>query len=319
MRKLGGRGLDKRAALALTIAALAAPALASIFAAQARASQVARSLATDAEFDVASIKLSHSERPILSVEELLWRKERVRGGRVRMPAVPLRVLIQRAYDVKSFQIQGGPPWMSSARYDVEAIASGVATNDEIRPMLRTLLADRFKLMLRREKRTLPVFELVAAKGGLKIASMKDGGCVTLGPDSPPPPLSPPPAPMPNICGWLRRVILSPAPALVERIEAAGVSMLDLIGALSGDVDRNIVDRTGFKDKFSFRLDFASGLSPSNFPGAPSGRDPEGRLGIQSSEPSMFGAVKEQLGLELKSSKGPVDVLVVSHVERPSEN
>jgi uncharacterized protein (TIGR03435 family) len=125
--------------------------------------------------------------------------------------------------------------------------------------------------------------------------------------------------MPNICGWFRRVILSPAPALVERIEAAGVSMLDLIGMLSGDVDRIIVDRTSFKDKFSFHLDFASSLSPSKFSRAALGRDPGDPVDVQSSEPSIFGAVKEQLGLELKSSKGPVDVLVISHVERPSEN
>ena len=277
-------------------------------------SQVAASVAPGAEFDVASIKPTPGDRHLpetslqASMHETIWRRERPSpGGRLRMAAVSLRLLIQTAYDVKMLQIVEGPAWVRSARYDVEAIASGVTKNDELRPMLRALLADRFKLGLRREMRTLPIFELATAKGGLRVAAMKEGECMTLGPGSPPPRLSLPPAPMPNICGWIRRVFLAPPPASVERIEGAGVSMPDLMALLSPDVDRIIVDRTGFNEKFSFQLDFASSALSADLP-----------VDTRSA-PSIFDAVKEQLGLELKPARGPVEVLVITHVERPSEN
>ena len=107
--------------------------------------------------------------------------------------------------------------------------------------------------------------------------------------------------------FFERVFLTPPPASVERIEGAGVSMPDLMALLSPDVDRIIVDRTGFNEKFSFQLDFASSALSADV-----------NLDTRPA-PSMFEALKEQLGMELRSARGPVEVLVIAHVERPSEN
>src|SRR4029453_8789010 len=102
-----------------------------------------------------------------------------------------------------FQIIGGPAWMNSDQYDLDARAGGEATIDQMRPMLQSLLADRFTLRLRRETRPLPVYELVAAKNGLKIAPMKEGSCVSVDHAKPFAPL--------DICGGGRRQIDTPHP------------------------------------------------------------------------------------------------------------
>jgi uncharacterized protein (TIGR03435 family) len=91
----------------------------------------------------------------------------------------LHLLIQLAYDVKAFHIQGGPSWVRSDRYAIEAKAPDKANPDQVRTMLRSLLADRFKLKIRGVTRTLSVYELVPARGGLKITPMKDGECLTV--------------------------------------------------------------------------------------------------------------------------------------------
>ena len=91
-----------------------------------------------------------------------------------MPNAPVHLLIELAYNAKDFQIVGAPSWANSEGYDVTAKAEGNATFETMRPMLQSLLADRFKLRLHRETRDLPVYELVEAKGGLKIAPDRCG-------------------------------------------------------------------------------------------------------------------------------------------------
>jgi uncharacterized protein (TIGR03435 family) len=216
-------------------------------------------------------------------------------------AIPLNVLIQLAYDVKDFQVVGGPSWVKSERYEVDARAEGGATFDQMRLMLQPLLADRFSLALRREIRQLPVYELVPANASLRITPMKEGSCV--GPDQ-----ATPFAPL-NICGGVRRQIASVAPERRDIIEAVGVPMPKLIEFLSEEVSRIVLDKTGFTELFNFRLEFGSTLA-SGFPapGAP-----------VISGLSIFAALEEQLGLRLRPVTGPVEVLVIDRVERPSPN
>jgi uncharacterized protein (TIGR03435 family) len=123
--------------------------------------------------------------------------------------------------------------------------------------------------------------------------------------------------MPNVCGAFRHLIGNPGPARVDRIEAAGVSMPLLINWLSSEVRRIVIDRTGFTQKFSCRLEFAPSEVVYNAPGATSAHDPGNAIDVYSSAPSLSYALKEELGLELKPSKGPVDVLVIDHVEQPT--
>ena len=215
---------------------------------------------------------------------------------------PLRSLIQAAYNVTRFKVEGGPSWVRSDRYAIEARAAGNATEDE---MLQSLLADRFKLTLLRETRTLPVYELVVADAGFKITPMKEGDCIAkqqLRWD-----LIDLEAPL-YVCGGPRRRVLSQWPETrprpqwprVHRIEAGGISISTLIDFISGDVDRVVIDQTGFSGPFNLVLDFAPAADP------------------ESAGPTIFAAVEEQLGLRLQPASAPVDVLMIDHVERPSE-
>ena len=280
--------------------------------------------AATAEFDAASIKPAGINRPVSTIEATMWNAmyEPINGKppppqpRLRLQSVPLIALIQLAYDVKNYQIEGGPTWVGSERYDVEATVVGQATIDQMRPMLRALLADRFKLTIRRDTRQLPIYELVPARRGLKIAPMKEGACITFDPAAPDPrivfggPL--------NICGGWRRKIVSFAPERVENIDAVGVSMPKLIEMLSQDAGREIVDRTGFTEKFSFSLNFSPSGVAVDAPRPAPGPEP-GIVNAPVSAPSLAGALEEQLGLRLRPATGPADVLVISSVERPSAN
>lgn len=218
---------------------------------------------------------------------------------------PLRSLIQAAYNVTRFQVEGGPSWVRSDRYAIEARAAGNATEEEMRGMVQSLLADRFKLTLLRETRTLPVYELVVADAGFKITPMKEGDCIAkqqLRWD-----LIDLEAPL-YVCGGPRRRVLSQWPETrprpqwprVHRIEAGGISISTLIDFISGDVDRVVIDQTGFSGPFNLVLDFAPAADP------------------ESAGPTIFAAVEEQLGLRLQPASAPVDVLIIDHVERPSD-
>jgi len=177
-----------------------------------------------------------------------------RKGRFRTPRISLHVLIQLAYDVKGFQIEGEPSWGRSVRFEIEARAAGTPTADEVRAMFRSLLADRFRLILRREARTLPVYELVPAQRGLKITPLKDGDCITLNAKMGPIPMDL--AKPTYICGGARRKVLTLPPERTDRIEAGGIAMSWLVDMLSNDVGRTVIDRTGFTDRFNLLLDFA---------------------------------------------------------------
>lgn len=219
---------------------------------------------------------------------------------------PLHALIQAAYNVTRFQVEGEPAWVRSDRFAIEARPAGSATPDQMRGMLQSLLAERFKLTLRRETRTLPIYELAVADGGLKIAAMKDGDCI--------PPreirwdLIDLEAPL-YICDGGRRRVLSRSPETrplprwprITRIEWGGASMSALIDLISVDLDRVVVDRTGFTSPFNFVLDFAPASDPA------------------ASGPTIFDALRDQLGLQLRSTSGPIDVLVIDRVEQPSQN
>jgi uncharacterized protein (TIGR03435 family) len=320
--------LAKKAVLTVAgVAALAAPIVVGILNAPAIRAQSPQAAAPSAasptaKFDVASVKpvRGGSNRPPDSIELnlLMALPHASRNGRLSMRSVPLTLLIQFAYNVKDFQILGGPSWANSDRYEVDAKAEGNATFEQMRPMLQSLLADRFKLTLRHETGELPIDELVVAKGGLKIVAAKEGSCVPFDPDALRPRLDPRhPRPL-NVCGGVTRSVLGAAPERRERIEAIGISMSKLIELISGDVGRTVVDKTGFAGTFNFQLEFSPenasgfGVAPPGDPGSPA---PSANL----SGPSIFTALQEQLGLQLRPAKGPVEVLVIDHVERPSEN
>jgi uncharacterized protein (TIGR03435 family) len=139
-----------------------------------------------------------------------------------------------------------------------------------------------------------------ARGGLKITPMTRGSCVPMEKAKPFEPL--------NICGGLRRQIAGFAPERKDVIEAVGVPMEKLVEYLAEETGRSVIDRTGFTDVFNFRLEFASSVDGGLT-----------NIASPASGSSIFTAVEEQLGMRLRSTTGPVEVLVIDRVERPSPN
>lgn len=244
-----------------------------------------------ANFEVASIK------PNLSGNQAML--FRASPGRLQAENQTLQHLLMLAYDVKDFQISGGPGWINSDHYDVEAKAEGTATRDQMMPMLRTLLADRFKLALHRGMKELPIYELTVAKGGLKL---RLSSCVNADPNNP----KPLPAGQ-HFCGYMASGGGS--------LEAANASMADLAKAFSVLTGRTVVDKTGISGAFAVHLTFVPDDASSRANPADAGNP----ANLGDPGPSIFTAAREQLGLRLQAGKGPVEVLVIDHVEKPTSN
>jgi len=262
-------------------------------------------------FEVASVKKNASSPRFMAV--------RPRAGGLTTENAPLRLLIQNAYGVQAFQISEGPAWIQSEGYDIEAKADGKASRAQILLMLRSLLEDRFQLKLHRETKELPVYALTVARSGLKLQPPKEGGCIPADPSGTlPPPSDTPRQRAPGFPCGMPGVMMEPSGV---RIEGGKVAMPDFIRVLSMVLGRPVLDRTGFAETFDVRLDFtpdeaAAGLPRSAGPGDPESSPP---AADPASPPPIFAAIQEQLGLKLESVKGPVEVLVIDHVERPSQN
>jgi uncharacterized protein (TIGR03435 family) len=268
-------------------------------------------------FEVASIKLNTARRgPMTSMEAMfqgLPATVIMPNNRLRLTAVTPRALIQLAYDLRAFQVVGGPSWMNDDRYDVDAKApEGTVTDQRMRAMLQALLANRFQLRVRPETRTTRVYEMMPARGGLKITATLPGGCYDpRSPSGPAPVLG---GPLVQ-CDGVRRRILTAPPDRVDRIEAVAVRMSRLVDFVTTDVARMVIDKTGFEQPFSFVLDFAPNVALSDYLGPSTLRDPA----ASAAAVPISTALQEQLGIQLRSADGPTDVIVIEQLERPSEN
>jgi uncharacterized protein (TIGR03435 family) len=265
----------------------------------------------EAKFDVASIKPGSSAGPPNEVELHVLRDRAGASGHgtFHVRDLPLHLLIQLAYNARDYQIVGEPAWANSERYDVTAKTENNASFEQMRPMLRSLLAERFNLALHRDTKELPVYELTVAKGGLKT---QDASCVNRDPNGPPPPFGS------KLCGGVRSAMF---PAGSSRLEGFGVPMSKLVEVLADRIGRIVVDKTGFSGTFNFQLDFSPEDAASIPKPAPTGAAGPERpiLGTNMQAPTIFAALQEQLGLRLQAVKGQVEVLVVDHVQRPSPN
>jgi uncharacterized protein (TIGR03435 family) len=224
--------------------------------------------------------------------------------------VTLTMLIAFAYRVQQFQISGGPRWIGSDRFDVDGKAEDPkADPEQLRLMLRSLFEDRFNLKLHRETKTSPVYVLVVAKGGPKIKLSAD----QLSPDVN--------GPAPAGAGPNHGAIRIGAGNLVGN----AVPLSQFATFFSQRLDRPIIDRTNLSGRFDIRLQWTPSAGENPFdPGGnrlpPAIIDMSGAtVTVDFSGPSVFSAIQEQLGLKLESAKAPVEVLVIDHVEKPSEN
>jgi uncharacterized protein (TIGR03435 family) len=233
---------------------------------------------------------------------------------------PLRLLIQFAYAVhdspyqghslplQASQVVGGPAWIDSQGYNIEAKPEANTDQKHAWLMLQALLADRFRLTLHRETRELPVYDLTAKKSGLKLPVPKEVNCVSF-----PPGTTPRRIPGSVDCGY--------APLLLSstglEMEGRKLHMADLVRALAMTLGRPVLDKTGFTGEFDLNLNYTDEALMK--PGSAAQDDPGGnRLPAEPNLSIVFAAM-EQLGLKLEPAKGPVEVLVVDHAERPTAN
>jgi uncharacterized protein (TIGR03435 family) len=213
------------------------------------------------------------------------------------------------------EISAGLAWIKSDRYEIHAKAEGAPSEGTMMgPMLQALLEDRFKLKVHRETREVPVYALNVAKNGFKLSQVPDGSCEVRDRRKTPLPrlasdgfteiLQPGEKPT---CG--RIIFIPKGPGDANQILfAQATNLADFASTLLTSLDRTVVDKTAIKGMFTFRLEFAF-EDPAN-PRPPA----EPSVGT-----SVFTALQEQLGLKLESTKGPVEVLVIDSVSRPSEN
>jgi len=206
-------------------------------------------------------------------------------GGISAKNVTLKRCVRGAYDLPEPQIVGGPKWVDQDRYSIEAKAAAPAGDYELMRMLQTLLADRFKLVVHHEQRSTTGYRLVLGKGGLKAQAS---------------------APDRASAGHSQR----------GRIDAEGCTLAQLALKLAEVLHQPVLDATGVAGKFDLKLEWTPDDMQAKPPSADqrAGNAPEAGAG-----PSLFAALREQLGLKLESGKVPAQVLVIDSAERPSEN
>jgi len=266
-------------------------------------------------FEVASVKANKSGEGFI-------RFGLQPGGRFTAQNVPARELIRFAYNVQPFQIDGGPGWLNSDRFDVTAKAEGdfppvgPGQSGPVQEMMQNLLAERFKLKTHRETKEMPIYELKLARSDGRLgkqiepstvdcAAQRGRGAGPNGRGGPngPPPAPPQPGERPQ-CGMFMGF---------ANVGAGDVPMQQLAQLLSQRVQRIVVDKTGLTGRYSFNLEFTPDQMPP--PGAlPPGVQPPP---INPDGPSLFTALQEQLGLKLESARGQVETLVIDSIEQPT--
>jgi bla regulator protein BlaR1 len=289
------------------IAALAGPLIFGVVnVPRIRAQSAQTSGAPVPSFEVVSIKPNHSGDARSFV--------RLQPGRFTATAVPTKMLIQFAYDSQDFQLSGGPGWINSEKYDIDAKEEDSAAQalqklsqfeqmSQIQLMVRSLLADRFKLKISFETKDAAVYALVVANGGPKLSRATATPADTNGST---PQVQAPQGPRIGITGR-------------GQITASGVPISMLAQVLSRQLGRQVVDKTGLNGNYDFTLQWTPDESQSL--GGPEGPTPTPAVAPppDSFGPSVFTAIQEQLGLKLESQKAPVEMIVVDHIEVPSEN
>ena len=216
------------------------------------------------------------------------------GGGLTATGVTLKMLMGFAYGVFAYQISGGPAWIGTERWDIEAKTDGVQGRlppAQSNALLRALIEDRFQLKARRESKEMPVYALLVAKNGPKLK-------------------------------------LHPADSAERKPSeqlggGSGIftdsSMAGLAARLSMQLGRPVMDRTDLKGSYDFTLEWtpAPGEGSAEAIGLPPRAEPPPPG--ESNGPSIFTALQDQLGLKLEPEKSPVDMIIIDHVERASEN
>lgn len=273
-------------------------------------------------FEVASVKPTKKPRFPPTIFPLDIGNAKTAGGRFSA-GFPLVGYVAFAYKLMPAEISTQlPKSFPMDPFDIEARAEGNPTKDQMRLMMQSLLADRFKLRVHFETREGPVFALTLVRPGHtgpKLRPHADGPACPDSFEMVPIPNPPRNAndPFPPVCGWTQTMGTASGTLLGARDITVGTFAEGTIyglGSLTGEVDKPVIDKTGLKGSYDFTLELPVGtlsfsLAPPN-PGAPPA-DPKGT--------PFLNALRQQLGLKLVASKGPIRKLVIDHVEPPSGN
>jgi uncharacterized protein (TIGR03435 family) len=230
-------------------------------------------------FDVAAVKPTPPDQRGGIVHQLPG------GQSYEAIGASLRVIMTVAYTVTDRQISGGPDWINSDRWNIEAKSERRGTSDELHAALAALLEERFKLKVRHETRELPVYILTVDKKGSKM------------------PVHDP--------ADLKHEPIGGGPG---GLSGENATMNYFAFFLSRILDLNVIDRTELPDHYDVKFHFvpdAATFGRGGGDGAAIPAMPDG--------PDIFTALREQLGLRLEKGRGPVDYLVIEHAEKPSEN
>lgn len=277
---------------------------------------LAQNAASAPAFEVASIKLAP---PAGATRTLMTGGPgSISPGQFRCLSMSLRPLLLSAYSLMPYQLDGPAKLLDGAKYDIVAKIPPGATTEDIDVMLQGLLAERFGLAVHWETREHSAYELVIAKGGLR---MKEAA---------PPSADGRPAdnlPFPRKDGWL--VLPAGKPSMVSttrngitRLSARMLTAADLARRMERRIDRPIIDKTGLTGAYDFNLVYAddslAAASPAAIEPSSSQLPMQGEVGAPT--PTLVGAFEDQLGLKLNPAKGPIQVLVVDHLNKvPTEN
>jgi uncharacterized protein (TIGR03435 family) len=223
--------------------------------------------------------------------------------------IALQMLLRETFGIEDDRILGAPSWVKTDRFDIEAkVDASDAPKlkdlkfDERRKMLLPVLADRFNLKFHHESRELPTCALVIAKGSPKLKEATPGDTYPNG-----------------LKGPDGHASAGAMMAGRGKITGQGVPIATLVNMLAFQrLDRAIFDKTGLTGKYDFELKWAPDEAPPPITGGMQGGLPMNDAATDPG-PSLFTALQEQLGLKLEPQKGPIDVIVIDHIERPSEN
>jgi uncharacterized protein (TIGR03435 family) len=253
------------------------------------------------EFDVVSVRPNKSDNGMM--------RTMFKPDGYSATNVSPKMLIQMAYGIRQDLISGGPDWVESAGYDFDAKVAGPDVEvlkklsfEQRRSMLRPVLADRFKLKVHTEIKQLPVFELVVAKSGSKLKEATPGDTYANGIKGP------------DGVGRAGTMRMGPG-----QLTGQGLPITSLVNMLSQELHHTVIDKTGLTGKYDLELTWTPDQGSDPMFKGTDGAQQRADAAPDASGPSIFTAVQEQLGLKLQSTKGPVETLVIDHIEMPSEN
>jgi uncharacterized protein (TIGR03435 family) len=235
------------------------------------------------KYEVASVKPGTPGQPGMARPE-------PGGQRYRGANLPLSLYISSAYRIKADQVVGAPGWVDTDLFDIEAQAEKPSSLEQHHLMMQSLLAERFHLKFHFETKEMPVYSLTVESSGPKLTAHDAANSGE---------------------PWIEQGRDAPFRA---RWKATATSMELFAFRLAAILDRPVIDRTALKGDYDFTLTYTMDLPPNLPSTALLNGEP-----IDTSGPSIFLAIRQQLGLRLDTRRGPAKVMVIDHVEKPSAN